>query len=160
MTTARSPFASPLARTAAVLMLASAALLGGCARAPSYDGPKLTAWEAHQHARCVSLLQTLWGGERVRSTAAERGRGGLDYVWVNVDVDDDQDDIERRADHGTRHGGHCQFEHASDAVHVHSYALDGQAPVTSQHAGQLGYRFFTATTTAQAMAEQAGTAPR
>lgn len=135
---------------ASSLALAALTLgLTACDRLPSYDGPELSAFERHQHARCVSLLRSSWQGAPVRSTSAERGPSGLDYVWVNVDVDDDQDDIDRRAAKGTARAGHCQFEHGGEVVHVHSYAL-GNSPASAS-AGALpqtddsaAYRYFTA----------------
>lgn len=135
------------------LALAAATLgLSACDRLPAYDGPELSAFERHQHERCVSLLRSTWQGAPVRSTSAERGQSGLDYVWVNVDVHDDQDDIDRRSAKGTAHAGHCQFERGGDVMHVHSYAL-GSAPGSSARATPSGegtddsaaYRYFTAT---------------
>ncbi|UXH79404.1 hypothetical protein [Roseateles amylovorans] len=132
-------------RVALLLTLASAAVGGltACSRSPSYDGPELSSWESHQHQRCVALLTQMWGNERVRHTSAERGAGGLDYVWVNVDVDDDRDDIDRRTSRGSRHAGHCQFEAGSDAVHIHTYALT-EGAVAGADGRDAGYRFFTA----------------
>lgn len=134
--------------------------LTGCDRLPSYQGPELSAFERHQHARCVSLLRSTWQGAPVRSTSAERGVSGLDYVWVNVDVHDDQDDIDRRTAKGTAHAGHCQFDHGGQVVHVHSYALDGTTASNAQTLPALAgtpaaqpavgteegvaYRYFTA----------------
>lgn len=136
----------------ATLALAAATLgLSACNRLPAYDGPELSAFERHQHERCVSLLRSTWQGAPVRSTSAERGQSGLDYVWVNVEVDDDQDDIDRRAAKGTEHAGHCQFEHGGDVVHVHSYALSGAprpaadaAPSVDDAQDSAAYRYFTA----------------
>ncbi len=143
----------------AVLPMLAAIAVGGltaCSRAPSYDGPELSAWEAHQHERCVALVTQMWGDERVRHTSAERGARGLDYVWVNADVDDDRDDIDRRTARGTRHAGHCQFEGGSDAVHIHTYALSDGAVAEANEAAS-GYRFFTASANANvALADEAG----
>lgn len=141
------------------LALAAATLgLSACDRLPAYDGPELSAFERQQHERCVSLLRSTWQGAPVRSTSAERGQSGLEYVWVNVDVDDDQDDIDRRAAKGTAHAGHCQFEHGGDVVHVHSYALGGPASPSAQAAPSVdgaedsaAYRYFTASVQASAL---------
>jgi hypothetical protein len=129
----------PLFSRSSVLGLVPATVLAaltlgltGCDRLPSYQGPELSAFEQLQHARCVSLLRSTWQGAPVRSTSAERGLSGLDYVWVNVDVHDDQDDIDRRTAKGTAHAGHCQFDHGGDVVHVHSYALSGATAAAAQ----------------------------
>lgn len=162
---ARPPSARPLlARPSALglvstLALAAATLaLSACDRLPAYDGPELSAFERQQHERCVSLLRSSWQGAPVRSTSAERGLSGLEYVWVNVDVDDDQDDIDRRAAKGTAHAGHCQFEHGADVVHVHSYALSSTpgasaqaAPAVESTDDSAAYRYFTASVQGSAL---------
>lgn len=129
-----------------VSLLALAVMTVGvsaCARHPAYEGPELTSFEKQQHERCVSLLRSAWQGAPVRFTSAERGASGLDYVWVNVDVDDDHDDIARRSAKGSRHAGHCQFDHGGGDVHVHSYALTTTAADAAVQVDS-GYRYFTA----------------
>lgn len=141
----RLPIPSSVA-TALVLTMTLGALavgVAGCARQPAYEGPELSAFEQQQHQRCVSLLKSVWQGAPVRFTSAERGASGLDYVWVNVDVDDDRDDIERRSAKGASHAGHCQFDQASDVVHVHSYALNA-SPDTASSPTESQYQYFTA----------------
>lgn len=152
----RLPFslssAAGLVSTMAFAVLAVSVV--GCARQPVYEGPELSAFEQQQHERCVSLLRTAWHGAPVRFTSAERGASGLDYVWVNVDVDDDHDDIERRSAKGTQHAGHCQFDQGSDVVHVHSYALDARQAASARDVASgadtgadkanTSYRYFTA----------------
>ncbi len=151
---------SALGLVPATVLAALTLGLTGCDRLPSYQGPELSAFEQHQHARCVALLRSTWEGAPVRSTSAERGRSGLDYVWVNVDVHDDQDDIDHRTAKGTAHAGHCQFDHGGEVVHVHSYALNGTTASAAQtlptstgartaQPAQVtddvpGYRYFTA----------------
>ncbi|SEL90959.1 hypothetical protein SAMN05216359_12411 [Roseateles sp. YR242] len=137
---------SSSAASAVVLTMALGALvvgLAGCARQPAYEGPELSALEQQQHQRCVALLKSVWQGAPVRFTSAERGASGLDYVWVNVDVDDDSDDIARRSAKGASHAGHCQFDQANDAVHVHSYALTALQDTASVPA-EAQYQYFTA----------------
>jgi hypothetical protein len=126
-----------------VALAAVAMGLAACDRLPSYEGPELSAFEQQQHQRCVALLRSAWQGAPVRSTSAERGASGLDYVWVNVDVDDDHDDIQRRTAKGTQHAGHCQFDQGGDVVHVHSYALNGTQALANRQ-DESGYRYFTA----------------
>lgn len=138
---------------AALLAGAGAGLLGGCSEAPelglggmsvapdvgvAYRGPTLSSEETAQMDRCVALMTPMLRGHAVRSTAAARGGEGLEYVWVNADMHDDAEDIERRNAAGATVGGHCQFDDGGDAVHVHAYQLDLEAGATS---GYPAYRY-------------------
>lgn len=126
----------------ALALLAPLALLGACSSSTNeayptpvaYHGPALSKPEKHDHDRCVAALRGLWGPGEVKTSTVERGRRGLDYVWVNVEVHDDDDDLDKRVAHGATQGGHCQFEHPGQAMHVHAYPLVGES----------GYQFFTA----------------
>ncbi|KAI1697954.1 hypothetical protein Ddc_19401 [Ditylenchus destructor] len=93
---------------------------------------------AAQMDRCVALMTPMLRGHAVRSTAAARGGEGLEYVWVNADMHDDAEDIERRNAAGATVGGHCQFDDGGEAVHVHAYQLDLEAGAAS---GYPAYRY-------------------
>ena len=116
------------------------ALLGACGSDSTGRKPAMTAYETAQHDRCVALLRPMLHGQPVRSTAVERGAHGLDYVWVNAEVHDDDDDLDRRIAKGASYGGHCQFEAGGQGVHLHVYALDADDNAT---AAPADYRFVT-----------------
>ncbi len=128
----------------AVRAAVAAAVLGALFSACTWDAasrkPAMNAHETTQHDRCVALLRPMLHGQPVRSTAIERGPHGLDYVWVNTDVHDDEEDLDRRVTQGLRYGGHCQFDADGRSVHLHAYALDsdGATPVPP-----AGYRFVS-----------------
>lgn len=130
------------ARLAAVVLSPLFLLLSACSSSTNepfptpvaYHGPVLSKPEKHDHDRCVAALRGLWGPGEVKTSTVERGRRGLDYVWVNVEVHDDDDDLDKRIAHGATQGGHCQFEHPGQAMHVHAYPL----------VGEPSYHFFSA----------------
>ena len=109
---------------AAIAVAVLCSLLSACGSDSTGRKPDMTAFETTQHDRCVALLRPMLHGQPVRSTAVEHGAQGLDYVWVNAEVHDDDDDLDRRVAKGTSFGGHCQFEAGGQAVHLHVYALD------------------------------------
>jgi len=115
------------AARAVVAVAVLCALLSACGSDSTGRKPEMTAHETAQHDRCVALLRPMLHGQPVRSTAVEHGAQGLDYVWVNAEVHDDDDDLDRRLAKGTKLGGHCQFEAGGEAVHLHVYALDDEA---------------------------------
>ncbi|MDH0864464.1 hypothetical protein [Mitsuaria sp. GD03876] len=123
---------------AAVVAVCLPFALAACVSETPRRKPEMSAHETAQHDRCVALLRPMLQGQPVRSTTIERGAHGLDYVWVNTDVHDDEDDLERRVAKGTSHGGHCQFDADGQAVHLQAYALDGDA---AHPAPQGDYRF-------------------
>lgn len=114
------------------------ALLSACGSDASGRKPAMSSYETAQHDRCVALLRPMLNGEPVRSTSIERGSDGLDYVWVNAHVHDDEDDLERRMAKGSTIGGHCQFDAGGEEVHLHTYALSGE---TAGDAPVSNYRF-------------------
>ncbi|WP_377157740.1 hypothetical protein ACFJIX_03325 [Roseateles sp. UC29_93] len=117
----------PATAVRAAIAAVLCALLGACVSDSTGRKPEMTAYETTQHDRCVALLRPMLHGQPVRSTAVERGPQGLDYVWVNAEVHDDEDDLDRRLAKGTSFGGHCQFEAGGQGVHLHVYALDDDA---------------------------------
>lgn len=137
MTDLRSIQRPATAVRAAIAVAVLCALLGACRSESAGRKPEMTAFETAQHDRCVALLRPMLQGQPVRSTAVEHGAQGLDYVWVNAEVHDDDDDLDRRLAKGTSVGGHCQFEAGGEGVHLHVYALDDEAAP----APAPGYRF-------------------
>ena len=127
MTDHRSIQRPATAVRAVVAVAVLCALLSACGSGSTSRKPEMTAFETAQHDRCVALLRPMLHGQPVRSTAVEHGTQGLDYVWVNAEVHDDDDDLDRRLAKGTSFGGHCQFEAGSQGVHLHVYALDDEA---------------------------------
>ncbi|ANH69117.1 hypothetical protein ABE85_18870 [Mitsuaria sp. 7] len=115
-------------------------LMSACGPDSAGRKPGMTAFERTQHDRCVALLRPMLHGQPVRSTAVEHGAQGLDYVWVNAEVHDDDDDLDRRVAKGASVGGHCQFEAGGQAVHLHVYALDD----ATTPASTPEYRFVAA----------------
>lgn len=137
MTDLRSIQRPATAVRAVVAVAILCALLSACGSDATGRKPEMSAYENTQHDRCVALLRPMLHGQPVRSTAVEHGAQGLDYVWVNADVHDDDDDLDRRLAKGTSFGGHCQFEAGGEGVHLHVYALDDEAsPLPAP-----GYRF-------------------
>lgn len=128
----------PAIAARAAIAVVLCALLGACGSDSAGHKPAMTAYETAQHDRCVALLRPMLHGQPVRSTAVEHGAQGLDYVWVNAEVHDDEDDLDRRVAKGAHYGGHCQFEAGGQGVHLHVYALDAD---DSSTAGPPDYRF-------------------
>lgn len=118
------PATAVSATVAVLLSLPLAVMLSACEADAAGRQEPLSAQEIAQHDRCVALLRPMLHGQPVRSTSFERGPHGLDYVWINAEVHDDEDDIERRVAKGARVGGHCQFDDGGASVHLHTYALD------------------------------------
>lgn len=127
MTDLRSIQRPATAVRAVVAVAVLCAWLSACGSGSTSRKPAMTAHQTAQHDRCVALLRPMLHGQPVRSTAVEHGAQGLDYVWVNAEVHDDDDDLDRRLAKGTSFGGHCQFEAGGEAVHLHVYALDDEA---------------------------------
>lgn len=124
-----------------LLALSFLGLLSACVADAAGRQAPLTSHEIAQHDRCVALLRPMLHGQPVRSTSFERGPLGLDYVWINAEIHDDADDIERRVAKGARVGGHCQFDEGGASVHLHTYALD----VSDEQDAPAGdYRFVAA----------------
>lgn len=146
MTSIQRPATAARAATAVALLSLA---LGACTSDTSARKPEMNAAETAQHDRCVALLRPMLKGQPVRSTSIERGAHGLDYVWINTDVHDDEDDLDRRLAHGTSHGGHCQFDADGQAIHLQTYALDTDAAPVPQG----DYRFVAGSRDTVASAE-------
>lgn len=123
------------------LIAAAALSLAACGPDKVYEGPLLTAWESQQRDRCLALIAPELRGDKVRHMSVERGAQGLDYVWVNAHVHDDQDDIDDRVSDGSSIAGHCQFDHEHHAVHVQTYTLVSGPQGAMQAPGSATYRY-------------------
>lgn len=133
-------------RTTSIVLMAGLglAMLTACSERAAPLQASSTGLRAHelvQRQQCLARLKGLWGrSQPVRSTTQERGRNGLDYMWVNVAVSDDADDLAARARAGIVQAGHCQFDEQRRLVQVHSYSLAAYARAEPAAAGQIALR--------------------